>query len=94
LQVAWKKADENHFLTVGDFTWTHHNKLIVDRHTEPDFVSHFNLLIKNVDKSDAGVYECQITAKHKLVRKVTLRVYGELSIKLSNNLSVRQNPLF
>ena len=49
---------------------------MIEYHQEPGYISHWNLLIKHVTKEHAGVYECQITAKHKLVRFVTLVVTG------------------
>ncbi|KAL5005451.1 hypothetical protein ScPMuIL_018907 [Solemya velum] len=34
----------------------------------------WNLVIKNVQPSDAGVYECQVSSRKKLIRHVMLRV--------------------
>ena len=77
-QVAWRRVDaeDKHFLTVGTFTWARGNNVMIEYHQEPGYISHWNLLIKHVTKEHAGVYECQITAKHKLVRFVTLVVTG------------------
>lgn len=38
----------------------------------------WNLLIKNVQPFDAGVYECQISSKKKTMRRnITLNVIGK-----------------
>ncbi|KAK6179596.1 hypothetical protein SNE40_011917 [Patella caerulea] len=42
----------------------------------PEIVSDWNLLIKNVKPSDAGLYECKITATTILKRTVQLNVIG------------------
>ncbi|KAL8592006.1 hypothetical protein ACOMHN_060499 [Nucella lapillus] len=77
-QVAWRKpgSKSKHFLTLGTYVWLRGTNMLVEHHQEPGYVSHWNLLIKDVRKEQAGVYECQITAKEKLVRFVTLEVTG------------------
>ncbi|KAK7116484.1 zwei Ig domain protein zig-8-like [Littorina saxatilis] len=77
-QVAWRRvdSDDKHFLTVGTFTWARGNNVMIEYHQEPGYITHWNLLIKNVREQDAGVYECQITAKKKIVRFVTLHISG------------------
>nr|KAG5709939.1 hypothetical protein BaRGS_029981 [Batillaria attramentaria] len=76
--VAWRRvgAKDGHFLTVGTFTWVRGENVMVEHHQELGFISHWNLLIKHVTPADAGQYECQITAKEKMVRFITLEVSG------------------
>lgn len=77
-QVAWRRvgAKDGHFLTVGTFTWVRGNNVMVEHRQEPGYISQWNLLIKQVTQQDAGVYECQITAKDKIVRFVSLEITG------------------
>ena len=82
LQVAWRKLKDGKFvfLTIGVFNWAPGNDVHVEHRVDSEFVSHWDLLIKKVKPQDAGLYECQITAKQKQTRNVTLNVVGEYDL--------------
>ena len=71
LQVIWKRVDQPHALTIGEFVFV----------TDPQFsVKHipfrdeWNLIIENVQPKHSGRYECQISAKKDISRFVNLQV--------------------
>lgn len=70
-KVVWKKTDQKHALTIGDFVFTSDKSHSVD-HTQKS--NKWNLVIKNVQKSHAGLYECQVSTKEDLFRRVRLNV--------------------
>ncbi|CAL1527961.1 unnamed protein product [Lymnaea stagnalis] len=76
-QVAWRRLGDkdNHFLTVGTFTWVRENNIYVDHKSEEGQVSRWNLIIKSVEKEDEATYQCQITDK------VPLRTHVYLTVK-------------
>ncbi|KAH9503193.1 hypothetical protein Btru_068440 [Bulinus truncatus] len=75
--VAWRRIGDkdDHFLTVGTFTWVRENNIQVDHKLEEGQVSRWNLIIKSVEKNDEGTYQCQITDK------VPLRIHVYLTVK-------------
>lgn len=76
-QVVWKKTDQKHALTIGDFVFTSDKSHSVD-HTQKG--NKWNLVIKNVQRSHAGLYECQVSTKEDLFRRVRLNVIGKTQI--------------
>ncbi|XP_050403469.1 uncharacterized protein LOC126819470 isoform X2 [Patella vulgata] len=76
-QVTWQKVGEDFFTTIGRLTWVKNDNIMVEHiQKTPETVSDWNLLIKNVKPSDAGLYECKITATTILKRTVQLNVIG------------------
>ncbi|XP_041362448.1 uncharacterized protein LOC121378371 [Gigantopelta aegis] len=73
-QVAWRRMRDNRFLTVGTLTWIKDSRLVVEYIQPNPKVSEWNLLIKNVQKSSAGRYECQITSMKRSTHTVQLNV--------------------
>lgn len=70
-KVIWKRVDQKHALTIGDFVFTSDKSHSVD-HAEKSIK--WNLVIKDVQKEHAGLYDCQISTKEDLFRRVLLNV--------------------
>jgi len=65
-KVVWRRlyqGGEHMVLTVGDFVWTRDDNITVEYRLDPGFVTHWNLRLRNVQQTDEGTYECQITDK-------------------------------
>ncbi|XP_041373041.1 leucine-rich repeats and immunoglobulin-like domains protein 1 isoform X2 [Gigantopelta aegis] len=75
-QVAWGRMGEDHFLTIGTFTWVRDKRFIVEHKMHENHISDWNLLIRNVTKEYSGIYECQITTAKKISRHIHLNVVG------------------
>ncbi|KAK3758609.1 hypothetical protein RRG08_019520 [Elysia crispata] len=75
-EVAWAKQSkgENIFLTLGKIVWVKDKNISVSYRMDDNQVSHWDLHIKNVDKSYAGDYECQITNKFPMKTHIHLVV--------------------
>ena len=76
LQVVWRKSADPHPISIGELIYapdTRYDVRITPARRE------YNLLIKGVKRSDAGVYECQVSSREKLFRLILLRVKGTLS---------------
>ncbi|XP_052101879.1 immunoglobulin superfamily DCC subclass member 3-like isoform X2 [Mytilus californianus] len=70
-KVIWKRVDQKHALTIGEFVFTTDERHSVD-HTDKGYK--WNLVIKDVTKAHAGLYDCQISTKEDLVRRIRLYV--------------------
>ncbi|CAC5418857.1 unnamed protein product [Mytilus coruscus] len=70
-KVIWKRVDQKHALTIGEFVFTNDERHSVD-HTDKGYK--WNLVIKDVTKAHAGLYDCQISTKEDLVRRIRLYV--------------------
>ena len=71
LQIIWRRASDPNPLTIGDMVYVSDERYSVQslpRRLE------WNLVIKDVQKRDGGVYECQISSRHKLVHHTMLTV--------------------
>ena len=74
-QVSWRKASNNKVLTVGLVSFVDDIRMEVEH---PPGSSQWNLVIRDLQLDDAGVYECQISSKIRHLRHhVTLLVKGE-----------------
>ncbi|ESP05623.1 hypothetical protein LOTGIDRAFT_228123 [Lottia gigantea] len=72
-QVAWRRLDNDHFLTIGTLTWVKDVDIQIEHRRLGD-ITDWDLLIKHVRPDHDGLYECQITSVEKYVRHVTLHV--------------------
>lgn len=70
-KVIWKRVDQKHALTIGEFVFTTDERHSVD-HSDKGYK--WNLVIKDVTKAHAGLYDCQISTKEDLVRRIRLFV--------------------
>ena len=60
-------------MSIGEYVFSDDKRLSVNISIIP---RDFNLTIRDVQLSDAGVYECAVTARDKIIRHVHLRVTG------------------
>lgn len=77
MQVVWRKVETDEFLSIGSTMWRSEDlRLIVELKEEEGVVS-ADLIVRNVNPDDSGVYECQITSVEPLKKHVKLQVYGK-----------------
>ena len=75
-QIIWRKQPYNVPITIGEEQFVELDRFHLNHVPHRD---EWNLLIKNVQPFDAGVYECQISSTQKTMRKnITLNVVGKL----------------
>lgn len=74
--VVWRKASDPNPLTVGTEQFADDPHITVSHR-----VNNWNLVIKNVQPRHAGVYECQVSSVHQLIRHIMLRVVDKKSKK-------------
>lgn len=76
LQVVWRRTSQPHPITVGLDIYIPDDRYHVQH---IPYRGSWNLMIKNVNMNDAGVYECQISAKERAGsrRLVLLNVLGK-----------------
>ncbi|KAK6179590.1 hypothetical protein SNE40_011912 [Patella caerulea] len=79
-QVVWRFVDEDKFLTIGKKTWFKSDKIILEHLSQDDNITNWDLLIKNTEFKNGGMYECQITSTVDLTKRVQLNVL-ETTIK-------------
>ena len=84
-QVVWRKASDEHPLTIGPTTFTPAGDISVAYNKLSDTVSQWNLMIKNVRPRHAGVYECQISSRGIYTHYVALNVLGKILEVFLNN---------
>ena len=78
LQVTWRRQHQSHPLTVGLDVFASDASIVVESlplSTEHGDVTEWRLVIKNVRYQDAGVYHCQVTAKHSRRRSFDVRLH-------------------
>ena len=73
----WRKASDEHPLTIGTTTFTPAGDISVDYDELSDSRTQWNLMIKNVRPRHAGVYECQISSKGTYTHYVALNVLSK-----------------
>jgi len=61
-QVAWRKQDEIHPLTIGLFQFAPDTRVSVDYNQR---TTEWSLIIQDVRPTDEGTYRCQISTKHE-----------------------------
>ncbi|XP_071167292.1 hemicentin-1-like isoform X2 [Mytilus edulis] len=71
--VVWRRTSEPNPLTIGDFVYSPDDRITVRRVEDK---SEWNLIIKDVQIADAGIYECAVSSREKYKRLVLLRVNG------------------
>lgn len=73
-QVSWIRKQDYHLLTVGPTTYNTDDRFLVEhvRHLQ-----NWGLLIKHVQLSDAGLYECQMSTHPPTSILIELKVTGE-----------------
>ncbi|KAH3840936.1 hypothetical protein DPMN_114395 [Dreissena polymorpha] len=69
--IVWRKTAEPHPISVGNMIYAPDTRYEVAFAPER---REFNLVIRAVTQNDAGVYECQVSSRDKLVRHVLLRI--------------------
>ena len=74
-QVVWRRASEPNPISVGELLFSSDKRYNVSFSRER---REFNLLIRNVQPTDAGVYECQVSSRDKIIRHVLLKVNGKV----------------
>ncbi|XP_042876718.1 uncharacterized protein LOC122256240 [Penaeus japonicus] len=84
--VTWLRRRDLHILTVGHHTYSADERFQIV-HAEGS--NEWTLVVRYVQRRDAGVYECQINTDHKLSRAVTLKVYDT-----SQQMSVSKTKVF
>ena len=76
LQVTWRKTSDPSPLTVGTLIYVQDSRLHI---SYIEYRGEWNLYIKNVSHSDAGIYECQVSTNMRDMRKyVLLNIKGEI----------------
>lgn len=84
-KVIWKRVNQKHALTIDDFVFTSDSRYYID-HT--DHGGDWNLVIKDVTKDHAGMYECQISTKEDLSHQIRLNVIDRPPIDKSKAIHI------
>ena len=69
-QVVWRKATNPEPVMIGEVIFTSDTRFEIAHIPEK---GEWNLIIKDVKHTDAGMYECQVSSKEKNIRRL-LRV--------------------
>ncbi|KAK3596480.1 hypothetical protein CHS0354_032685 [Potamilus streckersoni] len=70
--VIWRRANEQAPITIGTMTYIADDRFQVNHVPYKD---QWNLLIKNVQLEDEGIYECQVSSTDRAIRRlITLKV--------------------
>ncbi|XP_048734833.2 uncharacterized protein LOC125650510 isoform X2 [Ostrea edulis] len=70
-EVIWRNRNQKHVITVGTFVFVGSGAYSV---SHPANSPHYDLVIKNVQKHHAGVFECQVSTQEEMSIDVTLNV--------------------
>ncbi|XP_061164135.1 zwei Ig domain protein zig-8-like isoform X2 [Saccostrea echinata] len=70
-EVIWKNRNQKHVITVGTFVYIGSGAYSV---SHPANSPHYDLVIKNVQRYHAGVFECQVSTREDMSIEVTLNV--------------------
>ncbi|WAQ99777.1 BASI-like protein, partial [Mya arenaria] len=90
--VSWRKASAPSPLIVGKMVFTADNRFQVAHVPDRE---EWNLLIKNVNHDDAGLYECQVSSKEKYIRRIVRvivkdRPYADRAIVINGPHTVKR----
>ncbi|XP_050402225.2 zwei Ig domain protein zig-8 isoform X2 [Patella vulgata] len=69
--VIWRRTSDPNPITIGELQFISDPRIALQKLPER---KEFNLLIKDVQPKDGGVYECQVSARKKLTKLILLRV--------------------
>ncbi|GFO16413.1 kin of irre-like protein 3 [Plakobranchus ocellatus] len=72
--VVWRNLSSDGYLTIDKMVWNSDPRVFVDYKLQEDGVTTWDLLIKRVRPSDAGMYECQVTTSERIVLNVELKI--------------------
>lgn len=99
--VVWRRTSDPNPLTIGELTYVADDRFQIHRVEEK---GEWNLAIKHVRLTDAGMYECQISTKEKNIRNLLrvfviektvsdpeIKIYGPSSVKRGDNLVLACN---
>ncbi|KAK3698700.1 hypothetical protein RRG08_046202 [Elysia crispata] len=79
-KVAWRFINEDgfRFITIGKSTWSQDDNMsmVYSRSRIDSDITTWNLQIRNVKPTDAGLYECQVTTRAGVARLIQLNVVG------------------
>ncbi|KAK3584854.1 hypothetical protein CHS0354_027596 [Potamilus streckersoni] len=75
--VVWRRSQDESPLTIDKMTFSPEQEISVNYKKISETDSTWDLLIKNVQSSHAGVYACQISSKELYSHHVTLHVIDE-----------------
>ncbi|XP_041374067.1 lachesin-like [Gigantopelta aegis] len=64
-KVIWRRKSDPNPLTIGRRTFVEDTRVLVEH---APLQREWNLLIKHVRIDDAGMYECQVSSRHKRLR--------------------------
>ena len=74
MQVIWRRSSDPNPLTIGEDVYVSDSRYKAsERPAEKEWI----LTIADVQIADAGVYECQVSSKTKLIFHILLHVNGE-----------------
>ncbi|XP_022334945.2 limbic system-associated membrane protein-like isoform X2 [Crassostrea virginica] len=76
--VVWRKIGAGYPLTIGDMVFAANDKIDIQQKKDWRGLDHWNLVIKRVDTSDAGQYECQVSSAQSYVYLIQLNVLDSL----------------
>ncbi|BFY99001.1 hypothetical protein BsWGS_02041 [Bradybaena similaris] len=80
-QVVWRRVKEDEFLTIGKMVWSKDPRILVEYGIKEDGVTSWDLLLRNAQYNDAGIYECQVTSSEQIVWNVELKVIDPVTTK-------------
>lgn len=84
--VVWRRTDDDFPLTVGKRAFTPNKNIEVETEEISDTENTYDLVIKDVQEKDAGIYECQISSTNIYTMNITLNVLDPVEYKPELNL--------
>ncbi|CAL1543103.1 unnamed protein product [Lymnaea stagnalis] len=94
-QVVWRRIKDDEFLTIGKLVWSKDHRILVQYSAKDNDVTAWDLIIRHVGFSDAGMYECSLTSAEKVIWHVELKVIDPVTTKPKSRVlkEVTQLPL-
>ncbi|KAL3867231.1 hypothetical protein ACJMK2_044447 [Sinanodonta woodiana] len=65
--VVWRRANDQGPITIAEMTYVPDDRFLVNH---VPFKGQWDLLIKNVQPADQGIYECQVSSKDRTSRRL------------------------